>query len=93
MIADGAAAGLTFEERPVGAQPFSPEGAGMVARVTARRIPQWQLVDGWAGEMSSTDASWADGTRATSREPVEQVELIPYGCTNLRVTEFPREGA
>ena len=58
VMTDGTAAGLTFEERPVGTQPFSPGGAGMVARVSARRIPRWELVDGWAGEISSTDSGW-----------------------------------
>ena len=27
---------------------------------------------------------------AGSAEPLEDLTLIPYGCTNIRVTEFPR---
>jgi hypothetical protein len=23
-------------------------------------------------------------------EPDEEVTLVPYGCTNIRITEFPR---
>lgn len=76
------AASLSFEERPVGDKPFSPEGAGVAARVKAKKIPTWRPAHGWAGEI-------APGPYET-REPEETVELIPYGCTNIRVTEFPR---
>ena len=37
---------------------------------------------GWAGEVPVE--------RQTSEEPLEELTLIPYGCTNIRVTEFPR---
>lgn len=83
-------AGLTFEERPVGERPFSPEGAGMIARVNGRQIPTWKLVRGWAGEISPADVAWADPARPVTDQPVEQVTLVPYGCTNIRITEFPR---
>ncbi len=79
---DAPEAGLAFEERPVGARPFSPEGAGMRARVRGRKLADWKLEHGWAGEVSPGPA--------TSRAPVEDLVLVPYGCTNIRVTEFPR---
>ena len=76
------AAGLEFAERPVGERPFAPEGAGMVARARGRLLPNWKLAHGWAGEI-------APGL-AQSSEPLEDLTLMPYGCTNIRVTEFPR---
>ena len=77
-----AAASLRFEERPVGERPFSPEGAGMAAKVMGRRLPNWRLAHGWAAE-------FAPGLQE-SPEPLQELTLIPYGCTNIRVTEFPR---
>lgn len=82
--------GLAFEERPVGDRPFSPEGAGMIATAAARRIPGWKIERGWAGELSPSDAAWADASRGAASEPEETVTLIPYGCTNIRITEFPK---
>jgi len=82
--------GLVFEERPVGERPFSPDGAGVVARARGRRIPSWKIVRGWAGELAAADSGTADPGKPISDQPIEPVTLIPYGCTNIRITEFPR---
>jgi uncharacterized protein len=73
---------VTFKEKPVGEKPFSPEGAGILAKVKGRKLPGWKLENGWAGEVPP-------GPQESS-EPIEELTLIPYGCTNIRVTEFPR---
>jgi len=82
-------AAVRFEEQPIGDRPFSPEGAGMVAKARGRKLTHWKLLRGWAAEVSPADVAWANPGR-DSTEPVEEVTLIPYGCTNIRITEFPR---
>ncbi len=81
---------ITFNEHPVGERPFSPEGAGTSATVRARRLPRWKLENGWAAEISPVDVGWAEPTPPGELQPLEDVTLIPYGCTNIRITEFPR---
>jgi DUF1680 family protein len=81
---------IAFEERPVGERPFSPEGAGVVARAKGRRLPAWKLQHGWAGEVSRADPAWAHPPRPDSVGPLEAIELLPYGCTNIRITELPQ---
>jgi hypothetical protein len=72
---------IRFERRSVGAVPFSPEGAPVVAKVWGRRIPAWTLEKNAAGPLPQSPVQ--------SSEPREELTLVPYGCTSLRVTEFP----
>jgi hypothetical protein len=81
---------VQFEQQPVGDRPFSPEGAGVVAKAKGRLLPNWKIVRGWAAELSPADLAWANPDAPGPTDPLEELTLIPYGCTNIRITEFPR---
>jgi hypothetical protein len=44
-------------------------------------LPSWSLEDHSAGETPKSPAE--------SSEPLADLELVPYGSTRLRITEFP----
>ncbi len=80
LRSDGERLEATVEERELRAPFFSPENAPVAARVEAASVPGWDLVDGSAGPVPI--GGFPVG-------PVETVELVPYGCAKLRVTEMP----
>lgn len=64
--------------------PWSLEAAPITISTRARVIPEWNLSRNSVGafnymsqQLSSEVAQWVD------------IELIPFGCTTLRITEFP----
>jgi hypothetical protein len=72
---------VAFTMNPLSELPFSPQGAPLSARVMGRRLPAWGMQDQSAADAPPSPVS--------SAEPLEPLTLIPYGCTNLRITEFP----
>jgi len=64
-----------------GPQPFAQETAAVVLRAKGRVLPAWKLEANSAGETPVSPVR--------SGEPLADLELVPYGCTRLRISEFP----
>ncbi len=63
--------------------PWNLANAPIELKASAVRLPNWELYDGNAGPLAYSPQSMPPG------EKPETITLIPYGCTTLRITEFP----
>lgn len=65
--------------------PWNRENAPIELKVKARQLPFWKLYNGMAGPMPTADMY---GLNINDLKEVE-IRLIPYGCTTLRISQFP----
>ena len=72
---------VRFAEHPIGSPVFTPGAPPVSATVRGRRVPEWTARNGSADPPPPAPLRTAG--------PPEELTLIPYGCSNLRIAEFP----
>lgn len=63
--------------------PWNIANAPIELKAKAKRIPEWQLYNETSGPLPYSPI------RYLKNQPVETITLVPYGCTALRIAQFP----
>jgi len=66
--------------------PWSPEGAPIRIETTAMTVPDWGVADDGTAQDPPKSPVQQDTQGDTGKQTIA---LIPYGSTDLRITEFP----
>jgi hypothetical protein len=78
------AKGFELTRKAVTAYPWTSAQAPLELRTQGKRIPEWELYNHRAGPLPHSRPHLH-----LEKKPAEDIVLLPYGCTRLRITEFP----
>ncbi len=73
---------LTIEEKEISEVPFSSKNPPIIVKTKVKEIP-WELEDGYDSVCAKVPGSRKGISNA------KEIELYPYGCAKLRMTEIP----
>ncbi|MFB6320549.1 beta-L-arabinofuranosidase domain-containing protein [Saccharicrinis sp. FJH54] len=68
----------------ISSNPWNLENAPIMVKTKGKRLPMWTMERASAGKIPSPSSP----ARKTG-EKEEDIVLVPYGCTTLRISEFP----
>ena len=75
---------LKLEMTEVKDNPWNLENAPISVKISGVRIPSWQIEKGSAGRIPLVLPPIQSGDKQ-----IEEITLIPYGCSTLRISQFP----
>ena len=87
QVIENPSANLTVTQKPVGDKfVWNIHNAPIEITAPAKKIPNWKVVDGVAHQPVTDRTGIYKGEVS---ETIEQIKLIPYGCTKVRIVAFP----
>lgn len=72
------------ENGPLAQYPWNQENAPIKITTKAKRIPSWQIYNEMTGPVPFSTIFQFE-----TEKNEEEITLIPYGCTQLRISQFP----
>lgn len=71
------------EKKAVAANPWNLQNAPIEIKTKGKVIPQWTVYNETAGPLPYSTINYL------KEEPEVEITLVPYGCTTLRISQFP----